>query len=92
VPLRGGLASVLVERVELLVTLDGAGPRRIDVVVKRTDEPEVRALTLLAELGEDAIPGLIATGHGQAGYWIVIPFYDGEIVGLMGNRPRRHME
>ncbi len=86
-PLRGGLASLLVERVELLVMLDGGGPQRIDVVVKRTDEAEVRALGLLGELADDAIPDLIASGHDQLGHWIVIPFYDGEIVGLISEPP-----
>jgi len=87
VPLVGGLGSALVERVELLVTLEDQRRRRVALVVKRTDEPEVQALRLLAELAEEGIPELISVGGDEAGQWIVIPFYDGEEVGLMGEPP-----
>jgi len=87
VPLVGGLGSALVERVELLVTLEDRRRRRVALVVKRTDEPEVQALRLLAELAEEGIPELISVGGDEAGQWIVIPFYDGEEVGLMGEPP-----
>jgi len=87
VALDGGLASALVERVDLVLTMDDGRWRRVDLVVKRTDEAEVQALRVLAEVGEDAIPQLIATGHDGLSNWIVIPFYDGEIVGPMGEPP-----
>jgi aminoglycoside phosphotransferase (APT) family kinase protein len=87
VPLLGGVASQLVERVSLRVRLDAGGEHGIDVVVKRTGDAEVRALGLLAGMAENAIPELIATGHDERGRWIVVPFYDGEVVGLMSEPP-----
>lgn len=87
IPLLGGVASKLVERVRLRVRLDAGDEHGIDVVVKRTGDTEVEALRLLAGMAEEAIPELIATGHDERGRWMVIPFYDGDVVGLMSEPP-----
>ncbi|WP_092653099.1 phosphotransferase [Actinopolymorpha singaporensis] len=76
--LAGGVASALVEHVD--VTAVGADGRRYryGVVAKRASAAEVATLSEIAAIpGTDAFPELIDAGTDQSGAWLVTPYYPG---------------
>src|SRR5579875_1441156 len=73
-PLAGGVASPLVEHVEVR-----AGGRRADLVVRRCWPAEPVAMRLIERIANTpAFPELIDSGVDEHGSWLVTPFYPGE--------------
>ena len=58
-----------------------------EVVVKRTTRSEQVVLRLFADLHEPSLPELLASGADEAGPWVVMPYYDGVSVDIMGELP-----
>jgi len=88
-PVEGGISGSTVERVTLTVGRphSTAEATRVAVVIKHTNRQEIDALTLLADLHEPAIPRLLASGSDAGTYWMLIPWFQGEPVGLVVEPP-----
>lgn len=88
IPLEGGVSGANVERITVRVGAGSESHRAsVPLVVKHTSRREVDALALLAELDEPSIPRLLASGRDDETYWLVIPWFPGEPVGLTAEAP-----
>ncbi len=77
-PLVGGVASPLVERVDVTAVGSSGRRDRFAVVAKRASSAEVIALREIATVpAADAFPELIDAGADESGPWVVMPFYPG---------------
>jgi hypothetical protein len=82
-PLVGGVASPLVERIEVRI-----GQRRADIVAKRCWPAEPIAMRLIGRVSDTpAFPELIDSGVDENGPWLVMPFYPGETQSAYGEPP-----
>jgi aminoglycoside phosphotransferase (APT) family kinase protein len=76
--LTNGFSSPNVERLDLRVTRPHARSDRTAVLRKTANSAEVSALRALLEVrGATTFPELLASGHDEAGPWVLMPFYDG---------------
>lgn len=76
-PLSGGIASPLVERVEILT--EGCC---LNLVAKRSEPAEITAMRLAGQVPDcPAFPELIDSGSDEFGTWLVMPFYPGSMLG-----------
>ncbi|GAB3429524.1 phosphotransferase family protein [Flindersiella endophytica] len=77
--LTGGVASPLVERVDLGVELAGGRTEAVAVLAKRASRGELVAMREIGSPPElPTFPELIDSGRDEAGPWLLMPFYPGE--------------
>lgn len=67
------------ERLDLEYVAE-SGQRRASVVVKAAGEVEIRVLQRLASYGLDAIPQYLGTVEVAATEYLLMPFYDGQVL------------
>lgn len=87
-PLVGGVASPLVERVDLRVELADGQPETVAVVAKRASRGELVAMREIGSPPElPTFPELIDSGQDEAGPWLLMPFYPGDPLGWDAEPP-----